>query len=310
MEKPNICFMGTPEFSVPVLEGLIENYNVVLVVTQPDKPVGRSKKNQETPIKKLAKMNNIPVITPNKIKEEYQNIIDYKPDIIITCAYGQIIPKELIEYPRLGCINVHASLLPKLRGGAPIHRAVIDGHKETGITIMYMDEKMDNGDIISQRKIPISDIDNTGIIHDKLKKIGKELLLDTMKSIIVGTNERIKQDEKEVTYAYNIKRADELLDFTKTTKELYNQVRGLYPWPLSYLLIDGLEIKVLEAKVHPDNINGKVGEIIDAKNELLIKTIDGILSITKVKPSGKKEMLVKDYTNSRKDLIGKEVNNV
>ena len=203
-----VVFMGTPDFAVPVLKGLIDNYEVVGVVSQPDRKVGRHQELKETPIKKLALENKIEVVQPIKIREEYQVVLDFKPDIIVTCAYGQIIPKEIIDYPKLGCINVHASLLPKLRGGAPIHKAIIDGYDKTGITIMYMDTKMDNGDIISQREIKIEDSDNLESLHDKLSILGKELLLDTLPSIIDGTNDRIKQDENEITFAYNISRED------------------------------------------------------------------------------------------------------
>lgn len=146
----NIVFMGTPEFAVPVLQGLIDHYHVIGVVSQPDKCVGRHQELKATPIKELAGKYGIPVFQPVKIRKDYQMVLDLKPDLIVTCAYGQIIPKEILDCPKLGCINVHASLLPKLRGGAPIHKAIIDGYSKTGITIMYMDEKMDNGDIITQ----------------------------------------------------------------------------------------------------------------------------------------------------------------
>ena len=214
-----VIFMGTPDFAVPVLEGLIENYEVILVVSQPDKKVGRKQELKNTPIKEVALKHNIPVFQPIKIREDYDEIIKLNPDIIVTCAYGQIIPKVILDCPKLGCINVHASLLPKLRGGAPIHKAIIDGYKTTGITIMYMDVKMDDGDIISQKEIEILDSDNLESLHDKLSVLGKELLLETLPSIINGTNERIKQDEAEVTFAYNIKREEEHIDFNKSTRE-------------------------------------------------------------------------------------------
>ena len=174
-----IVFMGTPDFAVNVLQGLIDNYEVVGVVTQPDRQVGRKQELVFSPIKKLALNYNIPVLQPEKIRVDYKEVLDLKPDIIITCAYGQIIPKEILDYPKLGCINVHASLLPKLRGGAPIHKAIIDGYKETGITIMYMDVKMDNGDIISQSKTDILDTDNLESLHDRLSIMGRDLLLET-----------------------------------------------------------------------------------------------------------------------------------
>jgi methionyl-tRNA formyltransferase len=178
-----IVFMGTPDFAVNVLQGLIDNYEVVLVVSQPDKLVGRHKVLTNTPIKELALKYNIPVFQPEKIRVDYNSIIEMKPDLIVTCAYGQIIPKELLDYPKYGCINVHASLLPKYRGGAPIHKAIINGDKTTGVTIMYMDVKMDNGDIISQREIAIHDSDNLESLYDKLSLLGKDLLLEVLPSI-------------------------------------------------------------------------------------------------------------------------------
>ncbi len=310
MNKIKVAFFGTPEFSVPVLQGLIDNYEVVLVVTQPDKEVGRSQIISKSPIKLLAEKHNIKVFTPIKIRQDYNEVINSGVDIIITCAYGQIIPKEILDYPRLGCINVHASLLPKLRGGAPIHHAIIDGYKETGITIMYMDEKMDNGDIIAQRGFIIESTDNTGVIHDKLMMLGKELLLEVLPSIINGTSSRTKQNEEEVTFGYNIKREEEKLDFSKTSQGLVNQIRGLFPWPLSYIVINNIETKVLEAHTEKNDVKCPVGEIIDINNDgLFIKTIDGCLVITKIKPASKKEMYIKEYLNSKNidDLIGKSV---
>ena len=244
-----VVFMGTPDFAVPVLKGLIDNYEVVLVVSQPDRLVGRHQELVETPIKKVALEHNIPVFQPLKIRNEYEDILAVKPDIIVTCAYGQIIPKAILDYPRLGCINVHASLLPKLRRGAPIHKALIDGYSKTGITIMYMDEKMDNGDIISQREIEILDTDNLESLHDKLSVMGKELLLDTLPSIIEGTNSRIKQDESEVTFAYNIKREEEKIDFSKSSLEVFNLIRGLSPVPGACALLFDQEMKIYDSKI-------------------------------------------------------------
>lgn len=311
MQKIKVAFFGTPEFSLPVLQGLIDNYEVVLVVTQPDKNVGRHHLLTPSPIKKMAENNKIKVFTPEKIRLNYDEVIQSEVDLIVTCAYGQIIPKEILDYPKYGCINVHASLLPKLRGGAPIHRAIINGEEETGITIMYMDEKMDNGDIISQRRIKILDTDNAGILHDKLSVLGRDLLLETLPSIINNQHIRIKQDENLVTFAYNIKREDEKLDFNKTTKGLLNQIRGLYPWPLSYIIINNIEIKVLKA--HSENIksNKTIGEIIDvSESGLYIKTIDGVLVIEKIKPAGKKEVTIKEFLNGNKieNIVGKNVN--
>ncbi len=205
MKDLKVICMGTPEFSLDVLQGLIDNTNVIAVVTQPDKEVGRGNKLSFSPVKELALKYNIPVIQPIKIRKEFQSVIDLNPDMIVTCAYGQIIPKVILDCPKYGCINVHASLLPKLRGGSPLHHAVIDGYDKTGVTIMYMDVGMDTGDIISQQEIPISESDTVGSIHDKLKVIGRDLLLQTIPKILDGTNDRIKQNEDEVTICHNIR---------------------------------------------------------------------------------------------------------
>ena len=303
-----VIFMGTPDFAVPVLEGLIENYEVVLVVSQPDKRVGRKQELRNTPIKEVALKNNIPVFQPTKIREDYEEIINLNPDIIVTCAYGQIIPKVILDCPRLGCINVHASLLPKLRGGAPIHKAIIDGYKTTGITIMYMDVKMDNGDIISQKEIEITDSDNLESLHDKLSVLGKELLLETLPSIIEGTNTRTKQNEADVTFAYNITREEEHIDFNKTSREVFNLIRGLSPVPGSNAILFDNEMKIYESIINDKKYSGNPGEIVDiTKQGIVVKTGDSSITITKLKPFGKKMMDASSYVNGigKDKLIGK-----
>lgn len=304
-----VVFMGTPDFAVNVLQGLIDNYEVVGVVSQPDKEVGRKRILTPTPVKELAMKYNIPVLQPIKIRKEYEAVLELKPDMIVTCAYGQIIPDEILNYPKLGCINVHGSLLPKLRGGAPIHHAIIDGLDETGITIMYMDSKMDSGDIISQRSTKILDSDNVGVLWDKLSLMGRDLLLDTLPSIIDGTNDRIKQNEDEVTFGFNVKREEEHLDFNKTSREVFNHIRGLNPWPSAYVIFDGLEFKIYDSiigdKTYP---NKKVGEICDVtKKGISVKTNDGEIIITDLKPFGKKRMDANSYVNGigKDNLIGK-----
>jgi methionyl-tRNA formyltransferase len=301
MKNIKIIFMGTPEFAVPILKSLIENYNIVLVVSQPDKKIGRKQILTSTPIKEIAIKNNIEVFQPEKIRENYQKIIDLNPDIIITCAYGQIIPKEILNCPKLGCINVHASLLPKLRGGAPLHHAIIDGYKETGITIMYMDEQMDTGDIINKKSIEISNTDTVGSIHDKLMILGRDLLLETLPSIIEGNNSRTKQNNEEATYAYNIKREEEHIDFNKTVDEIDRLIRGLNPWPLANIIINDEEIKIIECL--PEKIESKdlPGTIVNvSKDSFSIKAKDGIVKVIKIKPFGKSVMLVSDYLNGIK----------
>ena len=305
-----IVFMGTPDFSVPILDALIKNYKVKAVVTQPDKQVGRSGKLAKPPVKRLAEENNILVIQLNKIKEEYQEIIDLDPDLIVTCAYGQILPKELLDYPRLGCINVHASLLPKLRGGAPIHRAIIEGHSKSGVTIMYMAPGMDDGDIISKKEVEITDTDTASTLHDKLSKLGSELLIETLPSIIDRTNKRIPQDEREVTFAPIIKPIDEKIDFSKTNKEVYNQIRGLNSFPGAYFMLDGKRFKVWESIIideyFPNKLDGEIVKIY--KEGIGVKTHNGVIVLTVIQPEGKSRMKSKDYLNGLKEsLVGKVI---
>ena len=308
MKDLRVVFMGTPDFAVPVLEKLILNTKVVLVVSQPDKCVGRKRELVPTPNKKKALEYNIPVFQPEKVKLDYEEIVLARPDIIITCAYGQIIPKVLLDLPRLGCINVHASLLPYLRGGAPLHHAIIDGYKETGVTIMYMDEAMDTGDIISSVTYPLKDTDTVGTVHDNLMEMGANLLMETLTSIIKGTNKRIKQDNSKATYAYNISRSDEHLDFSGSGVLVERKVRGLNPWPLANTLFDDEEIKIISGyfvlgKSIPKKIN------VVTKDSLGIGCSDGIYYVTALKPSGKKVMDIKSYLNGmdKDKLLAKKI---
>ncbi len=307
-----IVFMGTPDFAVPILEGLIENYGVSAVVSQPDRKVGRKQEIRETPIKKVATKNNILIIQPEKIKEAEEEIYTWKPDLIITCAYGQILPVTLLMLPRLGCINVHASLLPKLRGGAPIHRAIMNGYKKTGITIMYMSKEMDAGDIISSKEIEIDDDDTASTLHDKLSILGRDLLLETLPSIIDGTNHREKQDESEVTYAFNIKREDEKIDFSKTKKEIYNKIRGLNSFPGAYCIFNGKVLKVWEAEISqnyfPELFNGQITNIY--KNGFGVKVSNGEIIFKVVQPEGKGKMSATSFANGFQDknnFVGKVI---
>ncbi len=294
-----IIFMGTPEFSVPVLEGLIENYEVVAVVTQPDRRIGRKQELVPSQVKQLALKNKIPVLQPIKIKEDYEEILSYQPDMIVTCAYGQIIPKEVLNFPKDGCINVHASLLPLLRGGAPIHKALMEGHEKTGITIMYMDEKMDTGDIITQEEVKISETDNLESLQKKLSITGKELLLKTLPLIFKGENERIKQDEKKATYAYTIKKEDEKLNLEKSAKEVWNHIRGLSEEPGAYLLWNHKILKVYQAYIgEKRRTDQKIGSLSGIyKDGIGIYCKDLEIIIQEVKPEGKKKMKAKDFIN-------------
>lgn len=306
-----VVFMGTPGFSVPVLDALIKNYKVKAVVTQPDKIVGRNGKIAKPPIKILAEEHNILVIQLDNIKTQYEEIIDLDPDLIVTCAYGQILPKELLDYPKYGCINVHASLLPKLRGGAPIHRAIMNGYKKTGVTIMYMAPGMDDGDIISSVEVEILDTDTASTLHDKLSKLGSELLIKTLPSIINGTNDRIPQKKEEVTYAPIIKKEDEKIDFSKSTIQIYNHIRGLNSFPGAYIMLDGKRIKVWESKIieeyYPEKFDGEIVKL--TKEGIVVKTHNGVIVLTVIQPEGKSKMLAHDFINGCKDnLVGKVLN--
>ena len=308
MNELRVVFMGTPDFAVPILEALIENTNVVGVVSQPDRRVGRKQELVHTPLYEVALKISIQVFQPSKIRVEYEDILKLNPDLIITCAYGQIIPKEILDYPRLGCINVHASLLPKLRGGAPIHKAIIEGYSKTGITIMYMDEKMDSGDIISQEETTILDSDNLDSLYDRLSLMGQSLLIKTLPSIIEGTNCRIKQDDNEVTYAYNVSREEERIDFNRESRCVFNQIRGLSPIPGAYAVLDGKSFKIYSAYIDDVFSNGNPGQIFKVdKKGIYVYTKDSAVVITELKPFGKKKMDAVSYLNgiNKVSLIGK-----
>lgn len=301
MKDLKVIFMGTPDFCVPILKALSEKCNVIAVVTQPDKEVGRKKEISYSPIKKTAIGLGIKVLQPVKIKEEYKEIIDLNPDIIITCAYGQIVPEVILNYPKYGCINVHASLLPKLRGGAPIHKAIIYGYDVTGITIMYMDKGMDTGDMISKKEVKIEDNDTAETLHDKLQKISVTLLLETLPKIISGTNKREKQDDNRATYAYNISRQEEHVDFNKASKEVFNQIRGLNSWPGAYAVLDDKNIKLWLSKISENHYDAKPGTIVNLdKNGMEIVTKDGSVLITELQLPGKRKTNIKDFINGVK----------
>ena len=312
LKELKVVFMGTPEFSLKVLEMLINKTNVIGVVTQPDKVVGKNKEKSFTPVKQLALKYQIPVFQPEKIRKEYKDILACNPDMIVTCAYGQIIPQDILDYPKYGCINVHASLLPKLRGGSPLDHALIDGYDKTGVTIMYMDKGMDTGDIITQEEIIINDSDNVLVIHDKLSVLGSELLEKTLPILVSDHVPRIKQDDSLATYCHNITHEEELLDFHKDVRDLFNQIRGMNPYPVSYFTLDNKIYKVYEANYEKTNKfhDKEIGEVVEEdKNNLGIKANDGVIYLLDIKKEGKKRMKIKDFLNGEQtSLIGKIVN--
>ena len=307
MKNIKVVFMGTPGFAYPILEALDKEYNVVMVVSQPDREKDRKGNIIYSPCKEYALNNNIEVFQPLHIKEEYQKVLDKEPDIIITCAYGQIIPEEVLSYPKYGCINVHGSLLPKLRGGAPIHHAIINGDKTTGITIMYMDKKMDAGDIISQREINIDDNITLDELYSKMSYLGRDLLLDTLPSIINGTNNRIKQNEEEVTFGFNITKEEEHINFNDTSLNIHNRIRGLSSIPGAYAIINGKRIKIYNSTITDKISKKEPGTIEDiTKDGIYVNTNDNIIVLTDIKLEGKKRCLVKDFVNGirKEDFIG------
>lgn len=308
MKDKNVVFMGTPDFAVPVLEMLIEKTNVIMVVTQPDKMVGRKKEIKFSPVKEVAINNNIEVFQPSKIREDYGALNELDIDLIVTCAFGQILPKEVLDLPKCGCVNVHASILPKYRGSAPIEYAIMNGDSETGVTIMYMDEGMDTGDIISISKLPIEANDTGGTIHNKLSLLGRDALESALENIFNKTCERIKQGS-DYTLAPKIKREDEHIDFNNKGIDIINKIRALNPTPLANVVIDDKEIKVLDAKFVKKDVN-KVREIIEIdKDKLGISCIDGIIYLSTVKPMGKNIMDIKSFLNGidKNKYLGKKV---
>jgi len=290
-----IVFMGTPDFSVPVLRQIIhDGHEVIGVVTQPDRPVGRKKVLTPPPVKVEALKNGIPVFQPEKIRqeEELAKILSLQPDLIVTAAFGQILPKKLLDAPKLGCINVHASLLPELRGGAPIHYAIMQGKKKTGVTIMYMVEKLDAGDMLTSVEVPITENDNVGTLHEKLSAAGSNLLSETLPLLLAGRLTPKPQNEAEATFASNIKREQEKIIWEKTGEEIYNHVRGLNPWPVAFTTMEGQVIKIWRTEKTSDLKRQEPGTIIkiDSDGFTVSTGNETAIKIIELQPSGKTKM--------------------
>ncbi len=299
MKDIKIVFMGTPIFAKEILASLIEEkYNVVAVVSQPDRKVGRKKEIKYTPVKEVAVENNIPVYQPEKIKNDYKFLEEIKPDIIITAAYGQIVPEAVLNIPTIECINVHGSLLPKYRGGAPIHYAIINGDKKTGVTIMKMVKEMDAGDIISQKEFEIKKDDTLEIVHDNMIVVAKELLKETLPNIINDNYTSIKQDENKVVFSPTIKREEEEIDWSKQGIDIYNKIRGMNPWPVAYSQINGKKFKFYETSFLKDSSKKESGKIINiTKNSIEVEVIGGILNLKEFQVEGKKRVKILDFIN-------------
>lgn len=302
-----IVFMGTPEFAVPSLKLLLESeHEVVAVVTQPDRPKGRKRELTPPPVKEIALQHGLPVLQPERMRsqEAVAELAVYEPELIVTAAYGQILPVGVLELPRLGCINVHGSLLPKYRGGAPIQRAIINGEAVTGVTIMYMAQGLDTGDMISRVEVPIAEDDTSGTLFDKLSQAGAELLGRTLPGLIDGSLRAVPQDEAEATYAPNLTREDERIDWGRTARQIYNQVRGLSPMAGGFTLLDGEPFKVRACSVLseptaaalPGSLRGKLpGALVVHEGRLLVQTGGGVLELLQIQPAGKKAMAAADW---------------
>ena len=308
MEKERIIFMGTPAFAAFVLERLVrESVPIIAIVSQPDKPVGRKRELQFTPVKKIAVQHQIPVLQPKSLKNAISTITDLNPTLIITCAYGQMLPEEILNYPRNGCINVHASLLPKLRGGAPIHKAIMYGEEETGITIMKMAKKMDSGDIYLQKSIPIAIDDIMGDLHDKLKELAADLLISALADIISGKAVFTSQEEEKATYAYNVSKDEEFVSFQRPYMEVYNHVRSLIPVPVGYAMLEGEKYKLHGVSLSDESTTGADGEVLGFTNNALAVALAGkVLYITEIQSEGKQKVSAKDFCNGKgKEILGK-----
>ena len=295
----NIIFMGTPDFSATVLKGLLESkqYEILAVVTQPDRAVGRKKEIRMTPVKELALDYGLPIYQPEKLSKsaELDSLLNLNADGIVTAAFGQFLPSKLLDSVNFA-VNVHASLLPGYRGGAPIHYAIINGDKEAGVTIMEMVKEMDAGDMIARRAIPIEETDNVGTMFEKLALVGRDLLLESLPSYLAGDLKPVPQDKNQVTFSPNILPEKERIDWTKTNHQIFNQIRGMNPWPVAHTLLNGERFKIYEAT--PVEGLGQAGEIlVIGKKELIVATGEGALSLQTVQPAGKSKMTIIDFLN-------------
>ncbi|HEL9645175.1 TPA: methionyl-tRNA formyltransferase [Streptococcus suis] len=294
-----IIFMGTPDFAATVLKGILADtcYEVVAVVTQPDRAVGRKKVIQMTPVKEVALAHDLPVYQPEKLSgsEEMAELMTLGADGIVTAAFGQFLPTKLLNSVDFA-VNVHASLLPKYRGGAPIHYALINGDERAGVTIMEMVKEMDAGDMISSDSIAIEESDNVGTLFEKLAVVGRDLLLSSLPAYLAGDLKPVAQDPGQVTFSPNISPEEEKLDWNKSARQLFNQIRGMYPWPVAHTYWKGERFKIQEA-VEIEG-EGPVGRVIArSKKELVIATGQGALSLKTVQPAGKPKMTIADFLN-------------
>lgn len=305
---PRVVFMGTPDFAVSILDALVHSdVNVVGVISQPDRPVGRKHELKPTPVKSYALMHGLTVYQPEKIGTLFDVLAPLGLNLIVTCAYGQFIPERILHLPQRGCVNVHASLLPKYRGGAPIHTAILNGETETGVTLMRTVKKMDAGDMIAWSKVVITDDDTVGTLHDKLMVRGAELLKTWLPSILDGTAPSIPQDETLVTFAPNISPQQEFISMKRDIRIVYNHVRGLIPWPIGYGIIKGKKLKILAASLRLDSPKSSAGTVLGYEEGLLIVCENGILVVTQCQWEGKGRMSAEEFYRGIGKTLVKEV---
>lgn len=294
--------MGTPQFAVPILQGLLDQkYDILCVVTQPDRPVGRKHRISQSPVKQAAVTNHLPVFQPEKLSgsPEMQRVIDFHPDLIVTAAYGQFLPTKMLNAVKIAAVNVHGSLLPKYRGGAPVQYAIMNGDSETGISLIYMVKKMDAGDILAQKAISIQPDDDTETMFDKLSIVGRDLLLATLPKVITGDISPVPQDEDQVVFSPNIKPEEEQLDFNQTAFMVNAKVRALRPDPVAYTVINGKRTKIWRAQVVDQTTEMAPGSVVEkTKHQLLLSAGKGtVLSIQELQPAGKPKQQITDYLN-------------
>lgn len=311
MDKKKIVFMGTPKFAVPVLEMLIEEFGVSMVITQPDKEVGRKKIMTASPVKELALKHNIKVLQPARISKDEETLKELKalqPDIIITTAYGQLVPESILNIPKYKCINVHGSLLPKYRGGAPVQYSILENETETGITIMYMEKRLDAGDMISKVSTGILESDNFDSLYERLSLLGRDLLKETLPKIFSGDISPEKQDDSKATFSPNILRDDEKIDWNKNARVIFNKVRALDSAPGAFTHLDNKVLKIWKS-VEEFNVkasNTNVGEVISQDKEAIYVACgdNTVLKILELQVAGKNRMTVKNFLSNKKDYVG------
>ncbi len=311
MQINNIIFMGTPDFAVPCLDKLHQNYNVTAVITQPDRPKGRGQHLAKSPVKVYAEEHNLPVYQPEKIKtaEFTEKLRQMQPDLIIVVAFGQILSQEILDIPKFGCINVHASLLPRWRGAAPIHWSIIGGDTETGVTTMYMDAGLDTGDMILKAKTVITPEMTTAQLHDALMMQGADLLIETIQSIENGTVSREKQDDSLSCYAKMLNNDNCRIDWTKSAQEIHHLVRGLNSWPIAYTTLNGKKFKIWQTKIIDTDTTGKTpGQIIDlTKKGIIVATGNGTIELLQIQPPNKAKMPASSYINGHRQELSSDI---